>query len=369
MSGIRDTCNGDEMKKTKHIRTAREHGFVVGQMQPGSMNLITDVSGVRVGHVTISRGDVQTGVTAVLPHGGNLFREKPVATSHVINGFGKSMGLIQIDEMGFLETPVILTNTLGIGTAADALIRYMLDLNPDIGSTTGSVNPVICECNDGYLNDIRGMHVTGDHVRQAIDNAAAVFDQGSVGAGTGMCAYGLKGGIGSASRVVPLDSDKYTLGALVLANMGKKRDLTVCGRYLGPLLGPVPGTEPGLVPDGSIIIILATDLPLCERQLGRIARRAQTGVARTGSNIDSGSGELVVAFSTASRIRHYEHRAVVTLPRINENLLNSVFRAVAECTEEAILNALVTAATTTGINGRTIYSLADFLDNFCYQGE
>jgi D-aminopeptidase len=149
----------------------------------------------------------------------------------------------------------------------------------------------------------------------------------------------------------PWIRDQYTLGALVLANMGKKKDLTVCGRHLGPLLGPVPGTEPGPVPDGSIIIILATDLPLCERQLGRIARRAQTGVARTGSNIDSGSGEMVVAFSTASRIRHYEHRAVVTLPRVNEDRLNSVFRAVAECTEEAVLNALVMAATTTGRNG------------------
>ncbi len=344
-----------------HHRTAREYGFAVGQMQPGPMNLITDVSGVRVGHVTISRGDVQTGVTAILPHEGNLFREKLVAASHVINGFGKSMGLIQINEMGTLETPVILTNTLGIGTAADALIRYMLEHNPDIGTITGSVNPVIGECNDGYLNDIRGMHVTGEHVRQAIDNAAAVFDQGSVGAGTGMSAYGLKGGIGSASRVVPLDSDQYTLGALVLANMGKKRDLTVCGRHLGPLLGPVPGTESGPVPDGSIIIILATDLPLCERQLGRVARRAQAGVARTGSNIDSGSGEVVLAFSTASRIRHYEPQTLVTLQRLKEDHLNSVFRSVAECTEEAVLNALVMAATTTGLNGRTVYSLADFL--------
>ncbi len=357
------------MKKTKHTGTAREFGLAVGQMPPGPKNLITDVRGVRVGHVTISTKDVQTGVTAVLPHEGNLFKEKLIAASHVINGFGKSMGLIQIDEMGTLETPVILTNTLGIGTAADALIRYMLDHNPDIGSTTGSVNPVICECNDGYLNDIRGMHVTKEHVRQAIDNASAEFDQGSVGAGTGMCAYGLKGGIGSASRVVLLDSNQHTLGALVLANMGKKGDLTVCGRHLGPILGPVPGTTAGPVPDGSIIIILATDLPLCERQLGRIARRAQTGVARTGANIDSGSGEMVVAFSTASRIRHYEHRAVVTLPRINDDRLNSVFRAVAECTEEAVLNAMVMAATTTGINGRTVYSLADFLDNFCYQGE
>jgi D-aminopeptidase len=345
------------------LKTAREHGFVVGRMRPGPLNLITDVSGVRVGHVTISSKAIQTGVTAVLPHDGNLFREKVAAACHVINGFGKSMGLIQINEMGTLETPIILTNTLGIGTAADALIRYMLALDPDIGRTTGTVNPVVCECNDGHLNDIRGMHVTGDHVRQAVDNAGPVFDQGSVGAGTGMCAYGLKGGIGSASRVVPLESERYTLGALVLANMGKKKDLTVCGRHPGTVLGSVPGPESEPVPDGSIIIVLATDLPLCERQLGRLARRAQTGVARTGSTIDSGSGDIVVAFSTATRIQHYESRAVVPVSRLNEDLLNPVFRAVAECTEEAILNALVTAKTTTGHNGRTVYSLADFLGN------
>ena len=343
------------------LKTAREHGFVVGRMQPGPLNLITDVSGVRVGHVTISDKAIQTGVTAVLPHDGNLFREKLVAAAHVINGFGKSMGLIQIHEMGTLETPVILTNTLSIGTAADTLIRYMLKVDPDIGRTTGTVNPVICECNDGYLNDIRGMHVTGDHVRQAIANAGAVFDQGSVGAGTGMCAYGLKGGIGSASRVLPLDSEQYLLGALVLANMGKKMDLTVCGRHLGPRLGPEPGKAAEPVPDGSIIIILATDLPLCERQLGRLARRAQTGLARTGSTIDSGSGDIVLAFSTATRIQHYESRAFLALPRLNDAHLNPVFQAVAECTEEAILNSMLLSATTTGLDGRTVYSFADFL--------
>ena len=181
-------------------KTAREHGFVVGRMQPGPMNLITDVSGVRVGHVTISSKEIQTGVTAVLPHEGNLFQEKLTAASHVINGFGKSMGLIQIQEMGTIETPVILTNTLSVGTAADALIRSMLDLNPDIGCTTGTVNPVICECNDGYLNDIRGMHVTGDHVRQAIDNATVVFGQGSE---PGCAPMDSKGGSGLPAEWFP----------------------------------------------------------------------------------------------------------------------------------------------------------------------
>ena len=348
------------MKKQK---TAREYGFGIGKIKPGPMNLITDVKGVKVGHTTISKGDVQTGVTAVLPHGGNMFQEKLLAASHVINGFGKSMGLIQLNELGTIETPIILTNTLSIGTASDALIEYMLEHNSDIGRTTGTVNPVICECNDGFLNDIRGMHVTKDHVKQAIHNASSAFDQGDVGAGTGMCAYTLKGGIGSASRLISLDSKPYIVGALVLANMGKKEDLLVSGQHLGQRIEKNHNISIDPVPDGSIIIILATDIPLCERQIGRIARRAQTGVAHTGSKIDSGSGEIVIAFSTANRISHYENKAIINLQRLNEEHLNGVIRAVAECTEEAVLNAMVLAATTVGINGHTACSLAGYLDD------
>lgn len=347
----------------KNQKLAREYGLGVGEIKPGPMNLITDVKGVKVGHTTISKGDIQTGVTAVLPHGGNMFQEKLLAASHVINGFGKSMGLIQLNELGTIETPIILTNTLSIGTAADALIEYMLEHNPDIGRTTGTVNPVICECNDGFLNDIRGMHITKYHVKQAIHNASAVFDQGAAGAGTGMCAYELKGGIGSASRLISLHSDTYTVGALVLANMGKKKDLLVSGKHLGHIIENKYNIAVDPMPDGSIIIILATDLPLCERQIGRIARRAQVGVALTGSKIDSGSGEIVIAFSTANRISHYESEAIVNLQRLNEERLSGVFRAVAECTEEAVLNALVMAVTTSGIKGHTAYSLTNYLDD------
>jgi len=342
-------------------KTARDFGLRVGHLEPGPSNLITDVTGVKVGHTTLSEGDVQTGVTAILPHEGNIFQQKLLAATHVINGFGKSMGLIQINELGTLETPIILTNTLSIGTAANALIEYMLNNNPDIGSTTGTVNPVVGECNDGFLNDIRGLHVNKEHVWQAIDTASDKFAQGAVGAGTGMCAYELKGGIGSASRVLSLNKIPYTVGILVLANMGRTRDLLVAGQQVGQRIAERQAAVKDPVPDGSIIVILATDIPLCERQLGRIAKRALIGLARTGSQIDSGSGEIVIAFSTANRINHYEDSTIDRIQRLNEGRLNDVFRAVAECTEEAILNSMLMATTISGIGGHVAYSLAEYL--------
>ena len=343
-------------------KTARDLGFRVGWLDSGPLNLITDVSGVKVGHATISEGEVQTGVTAVLPHEGNIFREKLLAATHVINGFGKSMGLIQINELGTLETPIILTNTLSIGTAANALIEYMLKNNPDIGSTTGTVNPVVGECNDGFLNDIRGLHVKKEHIWQAIDTASDTFTQGAVGAGTGMCAYELKGGIGSASRKLLLNKIAYTVGIMVLANMGKTQDLLVAGRQVGRRIAERQAAVKDPVPDGSIIVVLATDVPLCERQLGRIAKRALIGLARTGSQIDSGSGEIVIAFSTVNRINHYQSNTVDQIQRLSEERLNDVFRAVSECTEEAILNSMLMARTTSGIGGHVAYSLADYLE-------
>ena len=350
----------DRKQVMANHKTTRDFGLRVGHLEPGPSNLITDVTGVKVGHTTLSEGDVQTGVTAILPHEGNIFQEKLLAATHVINGFGKSMGLIQINELGTLETPIILTNTLSIGTAANALIEYMLNNNPDIGSTTGTVNPVVGECNDGFLNDIRGLHVTKEHVWQAIDSASDKFAQGAVGAGTGMCAYELKGGIGSASRVLSLNKIPYTVGIMVLANMGRTRDLLVAGQQVGQRIAERQAAVKDPVPDGSIIVILATDIPLCERQLGRIAKRALIGLARTGSQIDSGSGEIVIAFSTANRINHYEDSAIDRIQRLNEERLNDVFRAVAECTEEAILNSMLMATTASGIGGHVAYSLAEY---------
>ena len=213
----------------------KESGLKIGRGTPGPRNLITDVPGVTVGHVTIRDGaDVNTGVTAILPHQGNIFQDKVMAASAVINGFGKSMGLVQVEELGTIETPIIMTNTLSIGTAATGLIKYMLQQNEDIGVKTGTVNPLVCECNDGRLNDIRGLHVKEEHVFEAIANCSEDFEEGVVGSGTGMCCLGLKGGIGSASRIVPVDGKDYTVGALVMSNFGGAGNL-ISG-FVGVLL-------------------------------------------------------------------------------------------------------------------------------------
>lgn len=324
----------------------------------GAHNRITDVPGVTVGHCTIRRGDFCTGVTAIVPQPDNVFLQKLPAAVQVINGFGKSTGLVQIDELGTLETPVLLTNTFAVGTAATALIRYMLARNADIGDTTGTVNPVVLECNDGYLNDIRGLPVRERHVRIALEAAGPDFAEGAVGAGTGMCCYGLKGGIGTASRVIELDGGNYTLGCLAMTNFGALRDLTVGGVAVGRQL-----TRPQPVPEerGSIIVLLATDLPLDDRQLRRICRRASVGITRTGSFIGNGSGEIALAFSTANRVAHYESRAAVPVMRFNENRINDVFRMTVSAVEESILSSLTHARTTTGRAGHTRLSLRDAL--------
>lgn len=324
----------------------------------GARNQITDVPGVRVGHATIHRGARQTGVTAIVPQPDNLFRRKLPAAVQVINGFGKSTGLVQIDELGTLETPVLLTNTFAVGTASTALIRYMLEDNPDIGDTTGTVNPVVLECNDGDLNDIRAMPVTERHVRMALEAAAPDFAEGAVGAGTGMCCYGLKGGIGSSSRVIEFDGTAYTLGCLVMSNFGSLRDLTIGGVAVGREL-----TKPRPVPEekGSIIVVLATDLPMSDRQLRRLCRRASVGITRTGSFIGNGSGEIALAFSTANRAAHYESRAVVPAVCFNENRINDVFRATVSVVEESVLSSLAHARTTVGRAGHTRLSLWDAL--------
>ena len=247
-----------------------------GIQQKGKRNLITDVAGITVGHCTLADGDVQTGVTALLPHQGDLFHDRCPAAVHVINGFGKSAGLVQVQELGYLETPLILTNTLSVGTAFTACVRYMLARNDQIGRAESTVNPVILECNDGYLNDIRGLHVTEDHVFAALDAADTAFALGAVGAGRGMSCYHLKGGIGSASRVFEIGGQTYTLGALAMTNFGSLIDLTIAGERIGKKLAAEPEDA-----KGSCIMVLATDAPLSSRQLSRVARRAQSGLART----------------------------------------------------------------------------------------
>lgn len=331
----------------------------IGKLQKGKNNLITDVKGVKVGHKTLDNGNIKTGVTAIIPHSDNIFREKLICSSYVINGFGKSIGLVQINELGTLETPIILTNTLSVGTCSTALVKYMLKENDDIGVTTGTVNPVVCECNDGYLNDIRGLHVKEEDVFDAIENAEINFKEGNIGAGTGMSCYQLKGGIGSASRVLKLDDKEYTIGSLVLSNFGLKEDLLVDGIKVGEKILEKESEE---LEKGSIIIILATDIPMNERQLKRIAKRVPIGLARTGSHIGNGSGDIVIAFSTANRIKHYEDRDIVSIKIINENIIDKVFRGVIECVEEAVISSLLHSEKTIGTSEHKRESLKKYID-------
>lgn len=331
----------------------------IGKLPKGKNNLITDVKGVKVGHKTLDNGNIKTGVTAIIPHSDNIFREKLISSSYVINGFGKSIGLVQINELGTLETPIILTNTLSVGTCSTALVKYMLKENEDIGVTTGTVNPVVCECNDGYLNDIRGLHVKEEDVFDAIENAEINFKEGDIGAGTGMSCYQLKGGIGSASRVLKLDDKEYTIGSLVLSNFGLKEDLLVDGIKVGEKILEKESEE---LEKGSIIIILATDIPMNERQLKRIAKRVPIGLARTGSHIGNGSGDIVIAFSTANRIKHYEDRDIVSIKIINENIIDKVFRGVIECVEEAVISSLLHSEKTIGTSEHKRESLKKYID-------
>ncbi len=325
-----------------------------GGMPRGARNLITDVPGVRVGHVTLAEGGVQTGVTAVLPHEGNLFRDKVAAACHVINGFGKSAGLMQLEELGTIETPLLLTNTFGVGTCVNAAVRYMLGQNPEIGDTTGTVNPLVLECNDGVLSDIRGLHVREDHALAAIAAAGEDFAEGAVGAGRGMCCYGLKGGIGSASRLVELGGETYTVGTLLMTNFGETRDLLVYGDPVGARISGASQKD-----RGSVVVILATDLPVSCRQLGRMTRRVQSGLGRTGAVVSGGSGELAVAFTTANRMPHFAQEQVLTRRLLHEDALDVVFRAVTECVEESVLSSLYHAETVVGRAGHTRLSLAD----------
>jgi D-aminopeptidase len=354
---------------------APDIGLRVGVLPAGRLDAITDVEGVRVGHATLIRGaDVRTGVTAVVPHAGNLFREKVPAAVFVGNGFGKLMGSTQVEELGELETPILLTNTLGVPRVADALVEWMLALpgNEDVRS----VNPLVAETNDGQLNDIRGRHVGREEVFAALKSAkGGEVEEGSVGAGTGTVAFGFKGGIGTASRVVPARYGGYTVGVLVQTNYGGV--LTMNGAPLGRELGryylkddlePARKSEQRDVrpsasldddrADGSCIVVIATDAPLDARNLRRLAARAMLGLARTGSPSTNGSGDYCIAFSTApqNRVRHGETalRRVELLPN---DSMSPLFLACVEATEEAVYNSLLRAHTMTGRGGVRVEAL------------
>lgn len=325
----------------------------------GERDLITDVPGVKVGHVTLKEGDIHTGVTAVLPHGGNCFQDKVMAGVSVINGFGKSVGLIQIQELGTIETPILLTNTLSVGTACQELTRYMLEGNPDIGVTTGTVNCVVTECNDGRLNDIRGLHVRPEHVREALANASEDFEEGAVGGGTGMVCLGLKGGIGSASRRVDVDGQPYTVGALVMSNFGAPGNLIIGGKHYDTNLGREERKD-----EGSIIMLLATDIPLNERQLSRLAKRSMVALGRVGSYCGNGSGDIAIAFTTANHLPHYSEKNILETKMFYDENIDRVFVAGVEAVEEAIISSLYHAETTTGVRGNCYLGLRDFVARY-----
>lgn len=340
----------------------RDYGIQIGTLPTGPLNKITDVKGVKVGHSTIANGDIQTGVTAIIPHDENIFNNKVVAASYAMNGFGKTMGTLQIDELGTIETPILLTNTLSVGQVANHLIDYSLAQNEEIGDTTGTVNPVVGECNDMFLNDIRTRSITKNHVREALETANIDFEEGGIGAGTGMRCFGLKGGIGSSSRILTYPHGKYTLGVLVLSNFGEIDQFRFNGIHVGPIIKAKLPEKRETGDKGSIMIIIATDLPVTSRQLKRMIKRASVGLSRTGSFIGNGSGDIFIGFSTAAKISHEKTANLVTFKAVHEDDLDQAFLATADATEEAILQSLLTAKTTTGRNGNTLYSLVEFMD-------
>lgn len=340
----------------------RELGITVGKLPVGEKNCITDVAGVRVGHVTLDEpvdnddSYACTGVTAILPHGENLFQKKVTAASYVINGFGKTTGLVQVNELGVIEAPILLTNTFSVPAVSQGVLEYMLESNPDIGIATGTINTVVGECNDSFLNSIRTCTVTPQHAIEAINNATEnPAEEGAVGAGKGMMCFGFKGGIGTSSRIIDVKEHhlKFTVGCLVLTNFGNAEEFK-SENYSRKIKQSNPTSSPN---DGSIIIIFATDAPLSSRQLERVIKRCGIGLGRTGSHFSHGSGDIVIGFTTANKIPHTAKDIVETRKQLREDhpVMNELFTAAAEVTEEAILNSLSQATTTKGRNGHIVH--------------
>ena len=353
------------MPENKRPR-AREIGLKIGILPTGKLNSITDVSGVSVGHQTIIKGEnIRTGVTAILPHSGNLFREKIPGAVFVGNGFGKLMGSTQVNELGEIETPILLTSTLSVPKVGDFLIDYMLALsgNEDVQS----INPLVAETNDGFLNDIRGRHITKEDVFAAIKNAKTdSTEEGAIGAGTGTVAFGWKGGIGTSSRKLPESIGGFTVGVLVQTNFGGV--LSIDGAPVGVELGKYylkdtvsksfeNKNDLNDTADGSIIIVIATDAPVDARQLKRIAARSMSGLARTGSAMTNGSGDYAIAFSTSPDVRIKSGENLRSVKILSNDAMSPLFLAVIEATEEAIYNSLFRAVTMKGKQERTVEAL------------
>lgn len=340
-----------------------DYGVQVGSLPRGARNRITDVPGVRVGHATVNDERHHTGVTVILPCEDNMFKSKLTAASFVLNGFGKTQGLVQIDELGTLETPIALTNTLNVGKVHDALVGYMAARCREDGIEMSSINPVVGECNDAALNAITDRPVEKEHVLRAIETASEDFEEGCVGAGAGTVCHGLKGGIGSASRVLEIAGGRYTLGVLVQSNHGTLEELHVMERPLGREIIAKRSAQPAPEPNdrGSIMMVLATDLPVSDRQLRRILKRCAVGLARNGSYFGHGSGDVMIGFTTANRVPHGGMHRAITQQVLTEHTLEFAFRAAAEATQEAVLNSLTAAVTMTGLNGKTYESITKYL--------
>ena len=354
-SGLSGQADGSDRPR------AREAGVIVGIFQPGALNAITDVAGVRVGHTTVTAGDsVRTGVTAILPHGGDVFHDRVPAAVHLANAYGKLVGATQVQELGELETPILLTCTLCVWKAADAMVAWLLE-RPGMENVR-SINAVVGETNDGYLNDIRARSIEPEHVVAALEGASeGPVEEGSVGAGTGTTAFNWKGGIGTSSRVLPGSLGGWTVGVLVQSNFGGS--LTINGAPVGRTMGnyafrgavEADAGSDGGDGDGSVMIVIATDAPLTPRNLERLAARSVVGLARTGSGMTNGSGDFVLAFSTAESVRRspaaLSERGVRSTEELDNGAMSALFQAVDEATEEAIYNSLFRATTVRGHRG------------------
>ncbi len=360
LSGCVSPAAAEPEQQHKRIR---DLGLVIGQYQAGPFNAITDVAGVKVGHTTLISGDgklkpgegpVRTGVTVVIPRD-DVWHKKVPAGAFVLNGTGEMTGLAWVAESGFLEYPIALTNTLNVPRVVNGVMSWMIRQYPEIGITDDTLTPVVAECDDSRLNDSQGRHVSEQHVIAALDGATSgTVKEGTVGAGTGMISYGFKGGIGTASRKLPENQGTYTVGVLVNANHGRRPELVVNGVPVGKLYEPPVQVSETLSPgqsEGSIIVVIATDAPLDGRQLTRLAKRAALGLARTGSTARHGSGDFMLAFSTANVIPHYPKEPTYNQTHLADTHLNPLFTATVEATEEAILNALTAAATVIGRDG------------------
>jgi D-aminopeptidase len=349
-------------------RRARDLGIEIGVYPPGRYNAITDVRGVQVGHTTLIRGEasvaptsspapgtgpVRTGVTAILPRSGNVFEAAAVAGGFVLNGAGELTGLTQLMEWGLIETPILLTNTLSVGTCSAAAVEYLLAAYPSIGREADVIIPVVGECDDSWLNDIAGGHVHANHVHDAIEGArSGPVAEGSVGGGTGMLTCGFKGGIGTSSRRLPDELGGYTIGVLVMSNFGLREDLRVDGIAVGRILAPrFAHLDTRRSSYGSIIAVVATDAPLISHQLSRVSKRVALGIGRSGSYAAHNSGEIVMAFSVANSIPRRAKRSVYRLRVLLDAHLDPLYQAAVEATEEAILNALCMATDMTGVDG------------------